>query len=629
MAALLLFGVAGTACIRTKRDIQRDYARKLQAAQLGPASAPSTQIRDLQVRIYVDDDYRTEMIRWRTRIEAQIERANRVLEAQFGVRLAVKEIEPWSRSGRTRTLSDALAELVEAAPGADGEWVIGFVSSSELFSGTLEQLGLAQMFGRHLVLRGMVSFREGDEFRRTLDALTDAERDELLHERELHRETAVLLHEWGHTLGAFHERDGDTIMSPLYGRSESAFSGVAARVVQLGLAQRVSTAPAARADWARDYRAEVERSRSAAWDAATVEQALAAANCLEAGAPPPGTRATADRARATRAAGARPAVGTPAEDAFAAGRGDAAALAQAEMNERLGDPVRAWKLVEPIAARLPERRQLQQYACHLRRRAEPHARATSACRTARALTARAAAILFARVLIESGDRAGGIAALMRAETAFASAPLPPAPREWADLADLLADVDACTVAERTAAHAGATRARGVVSKCAKTRQRVALPERDPGVEPSREPEYIDAVLRARGHAEAGRLAAARTAAAALESAFPNAPGGPFVRCLVEAQGGDPAAARGACSAADRGPPWAYEPPYVLGVLAGWDGRWTDARDQLRRALEREERDPGVWVRLAAAHEKLGATAEIEKLGARYRARFGKPLRPSW
>ncbi len=606
--------------------MQRDYVRRLRPVQLASAPSPPRPVRDLPVRVYVDDDYRSEVMSWRSRIEAQFERANRVLESRFAVRLAIKQIEPWGRSGRAHPLSDALEALVQDVPATGGEWVFGFVSSSAMVSGALEQCGLATFFGRHLVIRGTVSFAEGEAFRRSFDALSEAERDQLLRERELHREAAILLHEWAHTLGAFHERDPDTIMSPLYGRSESAFSGVAARIIQLGLERSASTAPGASAAWARDYRAEVERGRSTAWDAQTVEHAFDVARLLEAGLPIPGTRASAPDSREddrpTVAAGARQGVGDAAP---APVEGDVAALAGVEMNERLGDAARAWKLVEPIAARFPRRFQLQQYACHLRRSAEPRARAAG-CSATRPLSPLPAAILFARVLLEMGDRAGAAASLLHTEAAFAKGPAAAARREWTELANLLADVHACTAAERAAARVGA---RGALEACSKARTRAALPVRDAGVEPAREPEYVDAVLRARAHAEAGQVAAARTAAAALQSAFPDAPGGALVRCLVEAQGGDRAAARTSCSAADRGPPWPYEPPYVLGVLAGWDERWAEARDHLRRALDRDDADPQLWARLAAAHEKLGAAEEVEKLAARYRELFGKPLRPSW
>jgi hypothetical protein len=620
LAAVVVLATGAASC-RTDRDVQRDYAKRLQPASLAaPEADPSRPIVDLPVRIYADDDYRSDLIHWRSRIEAQLERANRVLETQFGVRLVAKAVEPWERSGRARRLAETLDELAVAFPGKEGEWVIGFVSSSEVFSGSLEQLGMARMFGGHLVVRGMVSFQEGDAFRRGLDKLTEAERDALLHERELHREAVVLLHEWAHTLGAFHERDPDTIMSPAYGSSNRAFSAAAARVIQIGLARRTAARPAERQAWSREYVAEVERSRAAAWDEDTAARAIELGRALAAADAGSGARGGA----AERRPGA-----APRADEAPARAADAAALVQAELNDRLGDAARAWRLVEPIAARLPENAPLQQYACDLRRRALPRAAPVGPCRSAKPLGARAVALLFPRVLAELGERAGAAAAALRAEASFAAASPPPAPREWAELAALLSDLHACTVAERAAARAGAAKAPGALSRCARTRLRAALPARDSGVDPAREPEYVAAVLRGRDHATAGRVQPARTEAMAVAAAFPAAPGGPLVRCLAEAQGGDPAAARAACNAADRGPPWPYEPPYVLGMLAGWDGRWTEARDHLRRALERDDHDRELWARLAYAQEKLGARSDLDELAARYRARIGGTLRPRW
>lgn len=76
-------------------------------------------------------------------------------------------------------------------------------------------------------------------------------------------------------------------------------------------------------------------------------------------------------------------------------------------------------------------------------------------------------------------------------------------------------------------------------------------------------------------------------------------------------------------------PFAFEPVYVLGMVAGAEGRWTEARDLLRRALEREERERDVWERLGMVYGKLGDAAELDALDRRHRARFGVPLRPSW
>src|SRR5512140_2462176 len=220
--ALLAFAEGGCG-YRTRRDIQRDYARTQLPAPLAPRAATAAPARPLAVRILVDEDYRSEILRWSDRVQAQIARANQVLEPQFGVRLVVKELRPWSRTGRGKALGATLADLEAEEPGGDVDWVVGFVSSTGMISGAPEQIGMARYFGTHLVLRGMVDSAEGERYRRTLDALPEAERDALLRERELHRETAVFLHEWAHTLGAIHEKDPESLLNPHYAPTARAF----------------------------------------------------------------------------------------------------------------------------------------------------------------------------------------------------------------------------------------------------------------------------------------------------------------------------------------------------------------------------------------------------------------------
>ena len=74
---------------------------------------------------------------------------------------------------------------------------------------------------------------------------------------------------------------------------------------------------------------------------------------------------------------------------------------------------------------------------------------------------------------------------------------------------------------------------------------------------------------------------------------------------------------------------AFQPPYLLGVSAGNLGRWSEARDDLRRALERDGTALEVWSRLGIAFERLGDTASLEELRRRYHDRFGIPLVSEW
>ncbi|MGZ6123653.1 MAG: hypothetical protein ACXWLR_01765, partial [Myxococcales bacterium] len=87
--------------------------------------------------------------------------------------------------------------------------------------------------------------------------LSTEEREGLARERRVHKEVAVFLHEWAHTLGAFHERSPDWLLSPMYDTAQSAFSEGSARIIRIGLLHR--DVAASKESWVKEYRAEVER----------------------------------------------------------------------------------------------------------------------------------------------------------------------------------------------------------------------------------------------------------------------------------------------------------------------------------------------------------------------------------
>ncbi len=189
---LLVSAAIAAACWRSPRDLQRDYAQSLRPARIGAASPFSGPSRALRIRVHADPEYQAQTPRWSDRIEAQIDRANAALEPQFGVRLEVQSVRTWQRSDRFERLDQALAELAAVDPGADVDWVIGFLPALGFASATLEQLGMGALFGRHFVLRAMFSLEETRAFEAAFDLVPREEREALLRERRLHKETAVL-----------------------------------------------------------------------------------------------------------------------------------------------------------------------------------------------------------------------------------------------------------------------------------------------------------------------------------------------------------------------------------------------------------------------------------------------------
>jgi Flp pilus assembly protein TadD len=141
--------------------------------------------------------------------------------------------------------------------------------------------------------------------------------------------------------------------------------------------------------------------------------------------------------------------------------------------------------------------------------------------------------------------------------------------------------------------------------------------------------YVEAVLAARASLDGGRVEDALSAAGALERSYPGAAGGPWLRCAASARTRNGDVTAEACRAAERAAPWAVEPVALLGVAAGNQGRWSEARDAFRRALERDPLDLDSWARLGVALEKLGDGAGLEELRRRYREKFGMTLAPDW
>jgi hypothetical protein len=129
-AAALAAAVALTAGCRTTADIHRDYAKTLRPADLEATptepAKPSAAVRTFRVRLYADAGYQRQTLRWREKLVAHLERANRVLEPLFGVGpLAAESVRTWQSGGGSGNLAMALASLAAVDRGDDVDWVFG------------------------------------------------------------------------------------------------------------------------------------------------------------------------------------------------------------------------------------------------------------------------------------------------------------------------------------------------------------------------------------------------------------------------------------------------------------------------------------------------------------------------
>lgn len=253
---------------------QRGLARFFRPAEIRATPArPSGEIRVRRIRAHADEDYRAQDPGWAETIAAQVRRASAVLEPEFGVRLEVDAVRPWTRTDRSADIDEALDQLMDLDQARDVDWIVGFVGPGAPAERKDEARGIAQPFGRHFVLRAMESPADRAALARW-DDLTPDERTAWGREQRQHRETGVFLHEWGHTLGAVHECADKWIMTPGHTLLRSMFSPQSARLVRTGLAHRDRGDPDAMRDWAAAYRADAGSMLGAALDCSSLEKGL-------------------------------------------------------------------------------------------------------------------------------------------------------------------------------------------------------------------------------------------------------------------------------------------------------------------------------------------------------------------
>src|SRR5678815_226894 len=166
-------------------------------AQLTARGAWSGAVRVAKVRVWADDEYRAQNAQWERGFDQQLAYANRVLML-LGVRLEA-EYWPWEHRAPGATLVDDLDALARRDGGDDAAWVVGLTAPLDQASPVFGQLGLAEVGGWHVVLRGYADAEERK-------AVEGAPGGEALHAAQrLHKTTALLLHQLAHSLGAVHE----------------------------------------------------------------------------------------------------------------------------------------------------------------------------------------------------------------------------------------------------------------------------------------------------------------------------------------------------------------------------------------------------------------------------------------
>ncbi|HLL22524.1 MAG TPA: hypothetical protein VK427_10350 [Kofleriaceae bacterium] len=225
---------------KTAKQAQRDTMGDLAPARLAPTTKWPGEVATRKVRVYADRPYRTENLKWQDSFEGPLELANLVLEPTFGVKL-VPEYRTWDRHAAGSSLADDLEALAALDPASDVLLVIGLTSALPLVSATFDELGLAHLGGRHLVIRCYADLEERKLYADVFRDLMPEERELALLDRRHHKTAVVLLHEIAHVLGADHDPDdgASTIMNPGYSQRASEFSPRARAAVLAALDARL------------------------------------------------------------------------------------------------------------------------------------------------------------------------------------------------------------------------------------------------------------------------------------------------------------------------------------------------------------------------------------------------------
>jgi hypothetical protein len=242
LCCLFLLASASSACFGgydsrwgQSAAVQRQYAAEhaptLRGDRPDDKDAKATPVKTMRVRAFVARAYATQVVDVSATLRELFADVNDVTEPSLGVKLELEGLRTWNL-GKDDDLQKTLAELHQADPASDVEWVVGFVGALPRATQSFHDLGVGDLPGRYVVLRSPSSAMAHDAVERSYDKLSDEERHRVQKDARRHRAAAVFLHELGHTLGALHERSDHSLMYPEYRARMTAFSPDAVLVMR-------------------------------------------------------------------------------------------------------------------------------------------------------------------------------------------------------------------------------------------------------------------------------------------------------------------------------------------------------------------------------------------------------------
>jgi matrixin len=221
--------------MRAQQRLATESAPSAISAATDQAPRAGTRETTFRVRIRPDAKYLAQTVDAPKRIADLVGDANGVLVPAIALKLEIDRIEPWSNRAED-DLDGSLRALRSDDQGQDVDLVVGMIGALPSQTDSLHQLGVAELLGKHIVVRAAGRFGEHDAIDNAFSELSADDRARLVRQRTRHRALAVLLHEIGHSLGALHERDAKSLMNPAYDTKMSGFEGGAVALMRAALA---------------------------------------------------------------------------------------------------------------------------------------------------------------------------------------------------------------------------------------------------------------------------------------------------------------------------------------------------------------------------------------------------------
>lgn len=367
---------------RRRRAKEAEGARIAAAPSVGPLRYTG------RVRFYVADAYRAQHGEWRQPLEDLIDAASSFAGPTFAFRFSAVEVRAWSPRCAQDELAPCLDELAQLDVGEDGLWIVGVLGDTPRYTASFEQLGIARLVSSHMVLRDVADLAERDAIDRAFASHTPGDRAEIYTRRKRHKRLAVFLHEWAHTLGGLHSRDGEDLLHSSYDDRMSAFGDANAGLLGASLESRF-------AGDNKSLLAYVERLDASRFvgheHAGLLAQLRALASAPKATAPSPQALAPSAGVAPSAAPARDAAPSRGNEGALPAGltAADGEAYRLSERASLAGDAAGAWHSLRPLVERYPSSYPVQHSACTLSMRVGDAAAAQRACPRVQQLSASA------------------------------------------------------------------------------------------------------------------------------------------------------------------------------------------------------------------------------------------------